>query len=291
MSTQDYLNGICYSKYYTNIYPILHTYMPINMLSLKSLMNGDLFFNQPSNFNDPYDCYPFDEIDLSEIDIQGYRNSCKSTLGVNNLLDIFDENPSKYIKDELNEVLNNIGVKCFSKNDDNMLMWGHYAEKHQGMCLTFDASKDKEFFYAKSVTLQGERSEKCSAGSLENYLYEVDYLEEFIPFDYAQETKFGWDLEMRKMYYVIGVKSIDWKYEEEIRIVSSLQKNNGKFKQNIKYKKEALTAIKFGLKCNENDINMVKKIVKNSEYHHVEFLKAQLVHPKNKGYGIEFEAV
>jgi hypothetical protein len=48
---------------------------------------------------------------------------------------------------------------------------------------------------------------------------------------------------------------------------------------------------KFGLKCNENDINMVKKIVENSEYHHVEFLKAQLVHPKNKGYGIEFEAV
>ena len=36
---------------------------------------------------------------------------------------------------------------------------------------------------------------------------------------------------------------------------------------------------------------MVKKIVENSKYHNVEFLKAQLVHPKNKGYGIEFEAV
>jgi hypothetical protein len=40
--------------------------------------------------------------------------------------------------------------------------------------------------------------------------------------------------------------------------------------------------MKFGLKCNKNNINLVKKIVENSEYHHVEFLKAQLVHPKIK---------
>lgn len=291
MNNKQSINAIRYSKHYTGINPILHTYMPINMLSLKSLMNGDLFFNQPANFNDPYDCYPFDEIDLSETDIQSYRNSCKTTLEINNLLDIFDENPSKYIKDELNKVLNNIGVKCFSKCDKKMLMWGHYADKHQGMCLTFDASKDEEFFYAKSVTFQGERSEKCSAGYLENNIYEVEYPKEFVPFDYAQETKFGLDLEIRKIQYALGVKSENWKYEEEIRIVRSLHRIKGKFEQNIKYEKEALTAIKFGLKCNENDINLVKKIVNNSEYHNVEFLKAKLVHPKNQGYGIEFKPV
>lgn len=291
MSTEDYLNGICYSKYYTKINPVLHTYMPINMFSLKSLMNGDLFFNQPSNFNDPYDCYPFDEIDLSKTDIQSYRNSCKTTLEVNNLLDIFDDNPSKYIKDELNEVLNNIGVKCFSKNDDNMLMWGHYAEKHQGMCLTFDALKDTPFFYGYSVNIDGKRIENAQDGDSLNNIYEVEYSHKFIPFDYDQENKFGLDLESRKTSYIIGIKSKNWKYEDEIRIVRNLNQINGKFEQNIKYEKETLTAIKFGLKCNENDINMVRKIVKNSEYHNVKLLKAQLVHPKNKGYGIEFEAV
>jgi len=84
----------------------------------------------------------------------------------------------------------------------------------------------------------------------------------------------------RKKSYVIGIKSKDWDYEDEIRIVRNLYQINGKLHQNIPYKKEALTEIKFGLKCNENKINKVRKIVKNSEYHHVKLLRAKFVHPK-----------
>jgi len=38
-------------------------------------------------------------------------------------------------KEQINE---NKGLICFSKSWSNPLMWGHYAEKHAGMCLGFD---------------------------------------------------------------------------------------------------------------------------------------------------------
>lgn len=42
-------------------------------------------------------------------------------------------------KEQLNE---NRGLICFSKSWSNPLLWGHYAEKHTGVCLGFDVSDD-----------------------------------------------------------------------------------------------------------------------------------------------------
>jgi len=44
-------------------------------------------------------------------------------------------------KDQLNE---SKGLICFSKSWSSPLMWGHYAEKHTGICLGFDVP-DKLF--------------------------------------------------------------------------------------------------------------------------------------------------
>lgn len=37
-----------------------------------------------------------------------------------------------------NDLNNNTGLVCFAKKWSNPLMWGHYAEKHTGICLGFD---------------------------------------------------------------------------------------------------------------------------------------------------------
>ena len=50
-----------------------------------------------------------------------------------------------YIRRELNEMIkeiqanvrNNWSFCCFSKTNTNILMWSHYADKHQGCCIEF----------------------------------------------------------------------------------------------------------------------------------------------------------
>lgn len=52
-------------------------------------------------------------------------------------------------KEELNK---NRSLICFSKSWTNPLLWGHYAERHTGFCLSFDVP-DKllaEVIYAES---------------------------------------------------------------------------------------------------------------------------------------------
>ena len=34
------------------------------------------------------------------------------------------------------------GVSCFSAIHDNLLMWGHYAQGHQGFCLEYSTDTD-----------------------------------------------------------------------------------------------------------------------------------------------------
>jgi hypothetical protein len=43
------------------------------------------------------------------------------------------------IKDKLHT---NRGVLCFSENWSNPVMWSHYADKHYGLCLEFEVSRD-----------------------------------------------------------------------------------------------------------------------------------------------------
>ncbi len=40
-------------------------------------------------------------------------------------------------KDRYNETM---GLLCFSKNWDNPVQWGHYADGHKGLCLGFDVA-------------------------------------------------------------------------------------------------------------------------------------------------------
>lgn len=44
----------------------------------------------------------------------------------------------KFIKDKINEIF---GISCFAERNDNILMWSHYADKHTGFCVEYDFSK------------------------------------------------------------------------------------------------------------------------------------------------------
>ena len=53
-------------------------------------------------------------------------------------VDVRDKTLRAEIRKRKEQINTNRGLICFSKSWHNPLMWGHYAEKHTGMCLGFD---------------------------------------------------------------------------------------------------------------------------------------------------------
>lgn len=89
-------------------------------------------------------------------------------------------------------------VLSFSENWDNILMWSHYADSHKGLCLGFTVSR-----FARNTVFKNVRYPPASD---ENERPTLDLShEEFITTRMAE--------------IAIYVKSHDWKYEDEVRLV------------------------------------------------------------------------
>ncbi len=89
-------------------------------------------------------------------------------------------------------------VLSFSENWDNILMWSHYADSHKGLCLGFTVSRLARNTVFKNVFYP--------PASDENERPTLDLSDEEF------ETT-------RMAEKAIYVKSHDWKYEKEVRLV------------------------------------------------------------------------
>jgi Protein of unknown function (DUF2971) len=85
-----------------------------------------------------------------------------------------------------------VGLLCFSRNWDNLLLWSHYGNSHQGVCLGFDILQDPS----------GE--DKCM-----DVLYQPNVLQirgpEDVDFDLANR--------------LLHTKHESWSYEQEVRVL------------------------------------------------------------------------
>ncbi len=95
-------------------------------------------------------------------------------------------------KSELNQ---NRGLVCFSKSWRNPLVWGHYAEKHTGICLGFDVPDDMV-----APVIYADRPSKIKIDAQSN---EPILTEQF-------------------MNKLLCTKFSDWKYEDEVRVFVKL---------------------------------------------------------------------
>ena len=207
---------------------------PINRFLFDSLINGEMWFSNPSDFNDPFDC----DINMTFTDslqssIQHYFNTYLRKHFTVKELEGFNQTNISHSEFEklLNKVAKKVaqrkGIACFMSNCDNLLMWAHYANSHKGVCLKFDILEDTEFFSpAKKV------------------IYTKDYPE----YNYLKDKN---DF-VNHMFFT---KSNEWTYEGEVRVLK-IKKDNYKF--NNKCFKELI----FGCNVTENDKKTVTKIVR-----------------------------
>lgn len=166
------------------------------------ILNGTLKYDTPSGFNDPFDCLPanksvnLDNSALHTLFFKKYKREPtlnEKMVCANNL-----SNPS-YHKN-INEALR---ILCLTKKPDNLLMWSHYAEQHKGCCFELDFTN---YDHNRSDPFNGN-----------NWLpLKVDYE--------TRRPKIS-PLEKGLAKEAIYTKSIDWKYEEEWRIMRTYRNN------------------------------------------------------------------
>ena len=134
----------------------LYKYQPLTVESLTNLKRRQIWFSKPIRFNDPYDCAVRvlkDEINDEEMEkilqqaiteMPNIKTFDQYKKASNESKKLFNEQTlktiSKLLEAQKSKMLNERGVACFSELKDNVLMWSHYAQGHNGFCLEFNTS-------------------------------------------------------------------------------------------------------------------------------------------------------
>lgn len=100
------------------------------------LARSNIYLSSPDQFNDPFECQAEVVIDKDDPLVAGTSR-----------LEVLERVRSNLRRRML--------VYSMSALNDNMLMWSHYANRHRGICLGFDAeSRDDVFSFAEPVIYQ-----------------------------------------------------------------------------------------------------------------------------------------
>ncbi|MDD4528124.1 MAG: DUF2971 domain-containing protein [Candidatus Margulisbacteria bacterium] len=235
---------------------IFYKYQKIdeNKYPLKNLKNNELCFSSPTEFNDPYDCLSNVFYEGTENELLDFLQQYGSTLSIEEL------NLQKY-KTESNTYLINPGifypnnnhslpidfrkrlkVCCFSEEDNNFLLWSHYADYNKGICFGFEG---KYLGYnGKIYGLAHDR--KCYSFDLESktnfkpIFYQMKYQRNF-PKRVNMLTTKNWT----PLIDFLLTKHLDWRSEKEYRVFDGIN-DEGPYIF-YKFKKETLKKVILGI--------------------------------------------
>ena len=244
----------------TNFEGKLYRYQPYSANYIQYvndlIINNKIYYSNPLLFNDPFDCKLYG-IRFSEESIERFmRERINHQMQLvemamppemrrpspeqkTALLDAtIQKNRDKTIEDcaqaiqDLHELVENeIRVLCLSSDPLNILMYSHYADCHQGICLEFNLEKDNIFNPE-----------------------EVRYVKDF------PHLEFGLSHEINHALAValISTKSIDWAYEKEYR---SLRGGGAGV---VEIPDNHLSGIIFGCAAKDETVQAVMDVVKES---------------------------
>lgn len=107
-------------------------------------------------------------------------------------IDTTDERINSALTALITDFRGRIGLVCFSRNWDNLLMWSHYGASHTGICLGFDISTHGDFDL------------------------DVRYQPNLLKIRRREDLNF--DL----AYRLLRTKHESWSYEQEVRMFAGL---------------------------------------------------------------------
>ena len=239
---------------------ILYKYRCCSKRHILMLINNEIYFTKPLEFNDPFDCLAQENSfsNLSENIIKeharavGVDENLISNESTKKVIDIIKSRPF-YIefcalqKIALSNYLENLGVFCLSENCTSILMWSHYSNYHSGFCIGFKSKNFgcpiRQVEYSKirnnDVLIHHAETMGMSDADRSSYLFRHNILK----------------------------KHIDWSYEQEWRIVGS---------PGIAfYDSSSIDHIIFGLKMPQDKREEIFEILKDKNITFYEAVKSE----------------
>lgn len=217
---------------------------------IKILETQSLKFTFPQNFNDPFDC------SVDRIEFKMVENLCALVKAdLDEVTRIFGkqlkyfskEDFEHYYKSSVIQKIEETAITCFSMDKKNLLLWAHYADKHQGVCLVFDFQLGHSPFI--DITYN-----QLNHG-LVSYVTpnKINYLED----------------KLATINILLNSKSKDWEYESEFRISAMVNEDCYRFKPDF------LKGVIFGLKFPKEEIPHFITICKQNGFEGLVYQKVE----------------
>lgn len=215
----------------------MHKYRAINKYLLEGLVNSTIYCASPNKLNDPFDCRVNITDAVSHAILKLPDDKKKILVKVVSLVGYIDR---------LQADTSNVAVFSGSTVVDDPLLWAHYADEHRGLCLAYDFP--------------------------ESFLDNPDEILGVAPVEYGDNPLTEWiiqnapikkddmsDFTLGVVKKVLSIKSLNWAYEKEVRII---REQEGVFE----IEKDHLKQICFGLNAPESDIKLIQRLVKDAGY-------------------------
>ncbi len=259
---------------------ILYKYFRIDNNFRNTILKNYLWFSAPTEFNDPYDCNLSFDNDVTENELRYFYNKSREInnklgnssyngIDIESKINEYKNNPKEFIKginQSIRDTINSYyGFCCFSQDFDNLLMWAHYTNKHEGICLVFDIEKDTSLF-----------------GDL---ILKMDYPGDYPQINYLKE-RYNGNWGFKSVQFIFGTKSKDWSYENEVRVFRT-KGDHTIFQGAVSFNKSALIEVIFGNNASLETIKELIDLFKTCDYK-VDFYKMKL---KDRKFGLEKEKI
>jgi hypothetical protein len=217
---------------------LLFRYCNANENLLSTLKDSYLWFSAPDALNDPLECR--DIFDRNNT-FKELKRFWKRHVEHNPYLDFKPQEAkvgaqiilnNKEIADKMwteiyRRAIAPVNLCCFSASANANLLWSHYADGHRGIVLLFDTPTLVHNQFA-IVKVKYQRSPP-----------RYNYIRELLTFGDGTSEYF-WRFDQ----IVCGTKTIEWAYEEEIRLISHKSGKNS-------FAPRALVGVIFGHKMDE----------------------------------------
>lgn len=184
-------------------------------------------------------------------------------------------NFSEKLKESWNKYF---GILSLTQTNDNITMWSHYAQNHEGFVIELDP--DNEFFDKR-------RNDNDCLG----YLREVKYTDERPNIELVSFQKPEEEFIEYVASQILYTKSQHWFSEKELRLVYNLKNPdkqifaNGQQVYLFRLPPNAIKGIFIGVNAIRSTIDKIEKIMQAKEFSHVQLNFGQL---DLKDYRIKF---
>jgi len=220
----------------------LFKYRTLDKYSKRILTHNEIYFTCPFDFNDPFDCQlpvswkaseDFLKQRIRDLmaqlppDTDRPSDKAIEEMVIDEKFHLDSEKMKEISRNAIENNLRNIGVFCLSTKYDDILMWSHYANGHQGFCLAFEKG-----FYGKTPT-------------------QVSYQRECPRIVFTEKNR-EW------ANTLLLTKSERWSYEEEYRVLDTTPGKKA-------FDETKLSGIILGCRMVNKDKSRVMKLIKRRQ--------------------------